>query len=199
MIGRFALPIALPFLGFFTGAYAWINLAGIQVLIAVTAFKRHDADSPVSDFERLYVLRGQEVMIVPCVAAALWLGFALAMIRHYMRIRWLLIWACLAQLTLARVCIFCLEHFHYDYTDEHFPSVAEVSEALHGVDVVLYAPFLSLLDREYGIWALVLHSLVTATLLTGGIYALTRLYRCWCKLSEMEGTSDVPDVGGVDA
>jgi len=112
---------------------------------------------------------------------------------------WLLGWVCLAQWSLFRVCGYFVMRFH-GIGEDRFSEFEHARHSFYPVERIWYGPVLNLVERGYGLPALILHSLVLATVLTGILYAFARIYWMWrrppaaggaeavCHMDDMAGT-----------
>lgn len=166
--------------GFLTSAYAWLMLAVVLVSITSSLSRYNTLDATGALYERIFP-GGVRVAEVLCVVPFLWLAAGILKPTRILRVWWVLLFFCLCQWFFGRACHFCVTHFQVRWTAEYsmhgFPDIVEVREKLSSLDGVLYGPILHLVESGYGIYALLLHSLVLGAFWTLAIYGLYRLAR----------------------
>lgn len=92
--------------------------------------------------------------------------------------QWLLGWVCLAQWSFFRVCGYFVDRFG-GIGEDRFSEFENARLSFYPIERIWYGPVLNLVERGYGLPALILHSLVLAAIVTGMLYAFTRIYRMW--------------------
>lgn len=170
--------------GLLTSIHVWLSLAGVFALTSpfLSVYTGVHTGIETHDYRRVFP-GGLWLWIASCSIPFLWFGLAFLSQSRFIRIRWLLVLMCFSQWFLARALTLYWEQFksqrEIPLGIEVWPTFAEVRSGLPPFQRAVYTPVLYLIERGYGVFALLLHSLVLAAIAAGIVYAVTRIYQRW--------------------
>lgn len=174
--------IGIAGVGFATAAFSWLQLAFLGIAVTgilqnygAVGSREHPHEVMFSDFVWVWN--------VFCVVPFVWLGLPFLKQASFSRIRWMVAYACAYQVFFGLVCMFFAARFA-GYIEmpsgiQAWPTFTHVYSKLSPTERLVYTPVLHFVERGYGMLALLLHSLVLATIATGIVYGLTKIYQRW--------------------